>query len=123
MKFEFRGGLLYLPISVFYDSSIELIGIIDTGSGGTAVEVDRFNIDLLSRNARTVTLRGVGGKQDAFAQTVSSVKIGQHEAINFEIEFCDLKDDLGFEAVIGSDLLDKLGAIIDYQKKEIHFAS
>lgn len=98
------------------------MGIIDTGSGGTAVEVDRFNINLLSRNARTVTLRGVGGKQDAFAQTVSSVRIGEFEAKDFEIEFCDLKDDFGFEAVVGSDLLDKLGAVIDYGKREINFS-
>ncbi len=50
MKFEYRNGLLYLPISVRYDKLIELIGIIDTGSAGTAVDVDKFNIDLLSRN-------------------------------------------------------------------------
>lgn len=121
MKFEYRNGLLYLPISVYYDSNIELIGIVDTGSGGTAVEVECFNIDLLSRNARAVTLWGVGGKQEAFAQTVSSVKIGQIEVKNFEIEFCDLKDDFGFDAVIGSNLLDKLGAVIDFQKREIEF--
>jgi len=121
VKFEYRNGLLYLPISVYYDSNIELIGIVDTASGGTAVEVERFNIDLLSRNARAVTLWGVGGKQEAFAQTVSSVKIGQIEVKNFEIEFCDLKDDFGFDAVIGSNLLDKLGAVIDFQKREIEF--
>ena len=121
MKFEFRHGLLYLPVSIFYDSDIELTGIIDTGSGGTAVDVDRFNIDILSRNARAVTLRGLGGTQDAFVQTVTSIKIGHYEIKNFEIEFCDLKDDLGFEAVIGSDLLDRLGAVIDYQNKEIRF--
>ena len=122
MKFDFRGGLLYLPISVFYDSCVELVGIIDTGSAGTVAEVDRFNIDFLSRNARIVTVCGVGGEQEAFAQTVSSVKIGGFEVKNFEIEFCDLKDDFGFEAIIGSDLLDKLGAIINFQKKEIEFA-
>jgi hypothetical protein len=123
MKFEYRNGLLYLPISVFYDTSVELIGIIDTGSAGTAVEVGRFNIDLLSRNGRAITLHGVGGTQDAFAQTVSSVRIGEFEARDFEIEFRDLKDDFGFEAVVGSDLLDKLGAVIDYGKREINFST
>jgi hypothetical protein len=40
-----------------------------------------------------------------------------------EIEFRDLKDDFGFEAVIGSDLLDTLGAVINFQTKEIEFIS
>lgn len=121
MKFEYRNGLLYLPISVCYDKSIELIGIIDTGSAGTAVDIDKFNIDLLSRNGRAVTLHGVGGTQDAFIQTVSSVKIDYFEATNFEIEFCDLQESFGFEAIIGSDLLMALGAVIDYTTSEINF--
>lgn len=123
MKFEYRDGLLYLPISVSYDRSIELIGIIDTGSAGTAVNVDRFSIDLLSRNGRAITLHGVGGTQDAFIQTVSSVKIGTFEAKNFELEFCDIEEHFGFEAIIGSNLLDALNAVIDYGKREINFSA
>jgi predicted aspartyl protease len=122
MKFDYRNGLLYLPISVHYDSEITLTGIIDTGSAGTVVDVDCFNIDLLSCNARAVVVYGVGGSQEAFVQTVDFVKIGDSEVKDIEIEFCDLKDDFGFEAIIGSNLLDKLGAIIDYKQKEIFFA-
>jgi hypothetical protein len=122
MKFDYRNGLLYLPISVHYDSEITLTGIIDTCSAGTVVDVDCFNIDLLSRNARAVVVYGVGGSQEAFVQTVDFVSIGDSRVKDIEIEFCDLKDDFGFEAIIGSNLLDKLGAVIDYQKKEIFFS-
>lgn len=124
MKFEYRGGLLYLPIAVFYDQPIELIAMIDTGSAGTAVNVNRFNIDLLSRNGHSITLHGIGGTQDAFVQTVSSIKIGTFEIKHFEIEFCDIeKDHFGFEGIIGSNLLDALNAVIDYRKREITFST
>lgn len=121
MKFEYRNGLLYIPITVFYDSNVTLLGIIDTGSAGTVVEVEEFNIELLSRNSRMITVIGVGGVQEGFAQTVSDVTIGEFSVKNFEIEFCDLKDDFGFSAIIGSDLLDALGAVIDYREREITF--
>ena len=121
MKFKLQGGLLYLPVSIVHESQVELIGIIDTGSAGTVVEIERFNIDLLSRDARAVTMVGVGGTQEAFAQKVSRITIGDSSVDNFELEFCDLKEDFGFEAIIGSDLLDKLGAVIDFKKREITF--
>ncbi len=121
MKFELRDdGLLYLPISVFYDESIELVGMIDTGSASTAVEVEEFNIDLLSRGGRMVTRIGVGGLQESFAQTVSRVSIGEYVVKNFEIDFCNLKEDFGFSAIIGSNLLN---AVIDYGKREINFSA
>lgn len=111
MKFEYRRGLLYIPISILYDTSIELMALIDTGSAGTAINVNRFNIDLLSRNGQSITLHGIGGTQDAFVQTVSSVKVGSFSVNEFEVEFCDIEAErFGFEAIIGSNLFDALKA-------------
>ncbi len=122
MKFEYREGLLYLPLTVSYNSEITLNGIIDTGSAGTVVEVEDFSIELLSRDGCMVTMIGVGGIQEAFAQTVSQVSIGEFSVKNLEIEFSNLKEDFGFSAIIGSNLLDALQAVIDYSKREIHFS-
>lgn len=121
MKFEIKDDLLYLPISIFYDEEITFTGIIDTGSAGTVVEVDDVSIDLLSRDARPIRMVGVGGIQEGFAQTLSSVSLGEFSVKDFEIEFCNLKDDFGFDAIIGSNLLKALGAVIDYTTCEITF--
>ena len=121
MKFEIKGDLLYLPITIFYDQEITFTGIIDTGSAGTVVEVEDVSIDLLSRDARPIRMIGVGGIQEGFAQTLSSVSIGEFSVKDFEIEFCNLKDDFGFDAIIGSNLLKALGAVIDYTTCEITF--
>jgi predicted aspartyl protease len=121
MRFEIKDDLLYLPITIFYDREITFTGIIDTGSAGTVVEVDDVSIDFLSRNARPIRMVGVGGIQEGFAQTLSSVSLGEFSVKDFEVEFCNLKDDFGFDAIIGSNLLKALGAVIDYTTCEITF--
>lgn len=123
MKFEYRNGLLYSPITINYNDDVELKGLIDTGSAGTVVDINCFDVDILSRDARSVCVIGVGGFQEAFAQTVSSVKLGSSLVHDFEIEFCDLKDDFGFEAIIGSVLLEQLGAKIDFPNRELSFSA
>ncbi len=121
MKFEIKDDLLYLPITIFYDREITLTGIIDTGSAGTVVEVDDISIDLLSRDGRPIRMIGVGGIQEGFAQTLSRVSIGEFSVKDFEVEFSNLKEDFGFDAIIGSNLLKAMGAVIDYTNCEITF--
>jgi len=121
MKFEIKDDLLYLPITIIYDREITFTGIIDTGSAGTVVEVDDIRIDLLSRHGRPIRMIGVGGIQEGFAQTLSRVSIGEFTVEDFEIEFGNLKDDFGFDAITGSNLLRALGSVIDYTTCEITF--
>ena len=121
MKFEIKDDLLYLPVTIFYDREITLTGIIDTGSAGTVIEVDDISIDLLSRDGRPIRMIGVGGVQEGFAQTLSRVSIGEFSVEDFEVEFGNLKEDFGFDAIIGSNLLRALGAVTDYTSCEIIF--
>ena len=95
--------------------------MIDTGSAGTAADIDRFNIDPLMPGSKIVGITGVGGYQDVISQPVSKLSIGGIEVPNFEIQFCDLWDQFQFEAIIGSKLLEMLGAVIDFPKREIVF--
>jgi hypothetical protein len=121
VKFEIVGSLLYSEISVFYESEKTLLAMIDTGSAGTVADIDKFNIDPHRLGSRIVDIVGVGGRQEVLAQTVSKLGIGGVEVANYEIQFCDLWNQFKFEAIIGSDLLEKLGAIIDYPAREIVF--
>jgi hypothetical protein len=121
VNFEIVGGLLYAELSVFYESEVKLLAIIDTGSAGTAVDIDKFNINPHRLGSRLVEIVGVGGCQEVICQPISKLKIGGVEVINYEVQFCDLWNQFKFEAIIGSELLDHLGAIIDYTKREIVF--
>ena len=122
MKFEYSGGLLYAELSIVYESEVKLVAMIDTGSAGTAADIGKFNINPLRPGSRLDYIVGVGGRQEVISQTVSKLSIGGIEVPNYEIQFCDLWDQFQFEAIIGSELLEKLGAVIDYPKREIFFS-
>jgi hypothetical protein len=64
---------------------------------------------------------GVGGIQEGFAQVLSRVSLGDFSVEDFEVEFCNLRENFGFNAIIGSNLLKALGAVIDYTNCEITF--
>jgi hypothetical protein len=85
------------------------------------VEIGRFNVDPHRPGSRLDYILGVGGRQEVISQPVPKVSIGEIELPNFEIQFCDLWDQFQFEAIIGCDLLEKLGAVIDYPRREITF--
>ncbi len=121
MKFEYDGGLLYAELSILHGSEVKLRAMIDTGSAGTAVDIDRFQVDLHMPGSELVYIAGVGGRQEVISQTVSKLSIGDIDIPNYKVQFCDLWDQFQFEAIIGSELLEMLGAVIDYPKREIVF--
>lgn len=121
MKFEFKSGLIYVPISVHYNKSIiDIQAAIDTGSAGTAVDINLVKLDL-SRKTRIADIVGIGGWQQVAIQEAEKVIIGDESTLNFQIEFADLKDTFGVDAFIGSDLLKKLNAVIDFSVEELRF--
>ena len=95
--------------------------MIDTGSAGTATDIDRFLIDPLMPGSRIVGITGVGGYQDVISQPVSKLSLGGIEIENYRVQFCDLWDQFQFEAIIGCDLLERLGAVVDFPRREISF--
>ena len=121
MKFEYVRGLLYAELSINHGKEVKLRAMIDTGSAGTAADIDKFIIDPLMPGSRVVGITGVGGYQDVISQPVSKLSIGGVEIENYHVQFCDLWDQFQFEAIIGCELLEKLGAVIDYPKREITF--
>lgn len=121
MKFEYIGGLLYSKISIIHGKEVKLRAMIDTGSAGAAADIDRFMIDPLLAGSRIVGITGVGGYQDVISQPVSKLSVGGIEVLNYQVQFCDLWDQFKFEAIIGSELLEMLGAVIDFPKREIVF--
>ncbi len=59
MKFEYVGGLLYAEISIFHDQEVKLRAMIDTGSAGTAADIDKFKINPHRRGSRLAYIEPV----------------------------------------------------------------
>ena len=121
MKFQFQEGLIYVPLIIHYNKSVvEFDAVIDTGSAGTAVDINLVKLDL-SRKTRIADIIGIGGCQQVAIQEVERVLIGDKSVVNFPIEFADIKGTFGEEAFIGSNLLKRLNAVIDYSTEELRF--
>ena len=122
MKFVWRDGLIYVPVTVTYNKSVELEAIVDTGSAGTVFDIDLFDIELLTRDPEIVNIVGVGGKQEVLQQTVEQVRIGEILIEQFPAQFGDLDNAFDIKGIIGGDFLNYLDAVIDYEKKIITFS-
>ncbi len=119
MKFEFRDGLIFAPITVVYNNTEKTFNaLIDTGSAGTAIDSGIFKLDL-QRDGIIKDIVGIGGKQQVLVQIVEDISFVGVRVENFPIEFADLKDSFGVNAFIGTDFLKKIKAVIDYSTDEI----
>jgi hypothetical protein len=121
MKFEFRDGLVWIPISLEYEGKQIQIEkcILDTGSATTAFDINfvDFNYQKSSFIRRLCGLGG--GTQEVVCQEIDSMMIGKTELKHIEIEFGDIAEGFGIEGFIGNDILSRFTFTIDFQKQEI----
>ncbi len=124
MYFKLDGGLKILPIVVEYSGSVKVQAkaLVDTGSAGTALDIKLLSLDP-SRASRIVELAGIGGSQDVVIQKVNSIQFAHKAVSDFEVELGDFANRFGFNAIIGSDLLEVLGACVDYERGGIRASS
>ncbi len=120
IRFELVGGLIILPIVFEYSTKVKVKAdaLVDTGSAGTALDINLLKLDP-SRASRIVELAGVGGSQDVVIQRVDGINFVNKLISDFEVEFGDVSTKFGFNAIIGSDLLDALGVCIDYESRAL----
>jgi len=123
MKFEWQQGLIWVPLTVIYGGSTIIIPdcIIDTGSKTTMIDIDWVEFDY-QKPAIIKRLFGIGtGTQEVLCQQVNKVIIDQFELETVDIEFGTIKEHLGINGFIGTDILEKFILTIDFKKQFIDF--
>ena len=124
MIFEWKHGLIWITFELEYEGKAANIDncILDTGSATTAVDIDL--VDFNYRKPATIKrLFGIGsGTQEVIAQKVDKVIIDQTELKDIEIEFGDIRADLGINGFVGNDILSFFTITIDYSRQEIDFS-
>ncbi|ETR68696.1 MAG: hypothetical protein OMM_10261 [Candidatus Magnetoglobus multicellularis str. Araruama] len=122
MKIIERDGLIYLPITLKYDSKVYKINdcILDTGSAGTVIDIDfiQFNPKIPAVLKR---LHGIGGHQDVVAQNVDFIKIDSIYLRNVLIEFGDINNSFGIKGILGTNLLKYMDFHLSFINKTIEF--
>lgn len=119
MKFRFSDGLPFVSIACrIGNRRANFDAIIDTGSAGSALDVNVLPPDF-AKDGRFAEIVGVGGSQPVMIQAVDEIKIGSTQIDSFELEFTDLENNFGVQAIIGSDLLRQQRAIINYKDSSL----
>ena len=123
MNFNFRNGLIWIPIDIEYEGENIIINncILDTGSATTAIDIDlvEFNYKKPSLVKRLVGIGG--GTQEVINQEVNKITIDQISLENIEIEFGDIQADLGINGFIGTDVLRNFDIDIKFSNKKLYF--
>ena len=114
IKFELSDDLLFIHGEVQQLSQrVPIRFIIDTGAGGSAVDVNIVAPDFL-RHSRFAEISGVGGGESVLIQKVDLIQLGSVRLQDIEFQFGDLENSFGVQGIIGNNILATYKANIDY---------
>lgn len=122
MRFIEHNGLIFIPITLGYNSNIYHITdcILDTGSAGTIID-----IELISFNPKIPgilkRLHGIGGHHDVVAQPVDFIKIENYQLESILVEFGDLNNFYGIKGILGTNLLRFMNLCLNFNQQKIEF--
>ena len=126
MKIQLRYGLPFITGTISFRGKTLLLThmLLDSGSEGTVLSADKLTeIGVVLGYADQMRqIHGVGGSEFVFIRTVDALSVEDFGVTNFVIEVGAM--DYGFEidGIIGMNFLQKVGAIVDFDRMEIHAA-
>lgn len=118
MNFEFKDGLIWIPINIVYEGNSITVDrcILDTGSATTAIDIDFVNFNY-KKPAEIKRICGIGGgTQEVICQQIDKFMINNVEFNDIEIEFGRIKTNFGIHGFIGNDILSRFTLKVNYRK-------
>lgn len=120
-----RGELPFIQATVtFRDKKMTFDHVLlDTGSAGTVFHAEKLiqmgvypELDDMA-----IPIRGVGGIECVYLKTMDTINIGEHFIQKFEIEISAMNYGFDFEVdgIIGFDVMQHLGMVIDISRLEV----
>lgn len=127
MRICVQDGLPFASVALTYSQrSIVLERVlIDTGSAGTILAVDKIDVLELFPEPDDLIYQvlGVGGSEYVFSKTVDALVLGDLEVRDFAVEFGAMRYGVDLDGIIGLDFLLQVEAVIDLKHLEIHRSS
>lgn len=120
IKLNLKDGIPFITVELINDDkkiSIDNV-LIDTGSGSSIISSDiAIEIGLTpSPNDVINRVRGVGGYEYVYQKNIDTIKSGDIEVHNFNIEVGDMDYGFDINGILGTDFLIASNAIIDMNK-------
>lgn len=118
MKLEFRGGLLFISITVTYLGKTKIIDniVIDTGAAESIINPDLVeSIGINVRNSESISsFYGAGGDlHHFFSKKVDIIEIDEVRINDIKLDFGMIDPTGEVNGLLGLDFLIKLETIID----------
>lgn len=126
MKIEYRDGLLFTTLEIYFKDSYKVINniVIDTGASISIISTDIVeSIGIFAEAGDPiVSSMGVGGSiHNSFEKNIDFIKIGNKGLNNIKLDFGIIDPKGEINGLLGLDVLIKLGVSIDLEKFEIGF--
>ncbi|MFH1728710.1 MAG: hypothetical protein ABIA04_09860 [Pseudomonadota bacterium] len=124
MEIKYKNGLIFISIEIIYNQKNHLIPncILDTGSGGTAIDIDLIDFDY-NKGGIFKHLTGIGGSESVIEQKIDCLIIDNRKIENIKIEFGDIKNKFGINGFIGNNILEKFSFKMDYGNEILELVS
>lgn len=124
MRIRVEDGLAFVSATIRYnDLSIELNNmLLDTGSVGTMLAIDKIEALNLSAEPGDTIYRvvGIGSAEYVFSKTVDLLSVGLLQVSNFMVEFGAMRYGFALDGIVGLDFLLETDAVIDLMQLDIH---
>lgn len=126
MKIEYRDGLLFTTIEIYFRDRFKEINniVIDTGASISIISPDIVDDVGIFAEAgdRIVSSMGVGGSiHNSFEKNIDMIKVENKGLNNIKLDFGIIDPKGEINGLLGLDILVKLGALIDLKRFEIRF--
>lgn len=123
MKIRVQDGLPFITAVLNHrGKQIELAQVLlDTGSAGTLLAVDRISgLDLKYEPDDAVhRVRGIGGAEFVYTKQIDRLSSGELEVTDFEVEIGAMEYGFEIDGIIGTDFLIQTCAVIDFARLEV----
>ena len=126
ISIDVLGGLPFVKAIIVYRGhriSLDRC-LVDTGSASTLVDADKIDVAgiVYEPNDRIRQIRGVGGTEFVFTKQLDSVVLDEYLTKDFVVEVGQMNYGFELDAILGMDLLQKIGAVIDLGNLQMDFA-
>lgn len=123
MKIRMTDGLPIIAVTLTQNNNTMTFPnvLLDTGSGGSVFSADKLEAAGIFPQPGAIirSITGIGGSETVIEIQVDQVSVGHLTANNFTIESGAVDYGFDFEAILGFDFLQQVGAVIDLANMEI----
>ncbi len=121
MTFTWKDDLIWAGVAVEYEGVTYTIDdcLVDTGSATTAIDIDCVAFNFQKPGVLTRLFGIGGGTQEVIAQTIDGITIDSQRIKDIDIEFGNLRSELGINGFVGNDILSRFTLTIEYATQHI----